>query len=169
MAITSSKVAAAAKVLAAQFNALWDDLMTNHNHSSGQGGTVSHTSLSNVGTKTHTQIDTHIEGGGSWTDNPGGSKGVHGLDSDIYVVGSYGSQLIVDKGVVTLNGSGVGTVTFNGTFGASPAVIITPVQAPDAWVSLAVTARSTTGCTITGTASGWANKQVAWVAIGGQA
>lgn len=126
--LQSSKVAAGMKVLADHFNRLWEDLTTNHDHSSGKGGTVAHSDLSSVGTKTHTEIDTHITGTGDLTDNPGGTKGVHGLAAGTFVSGALG-----DTQLCFFSGRKVVDITSNATIstatcyfsptGANPATV----------------------------------------------
>lgn len=90
MALQSSKVAAGIKILAAHFNALWTDLVVNHDHSTGMGGTVDHADLSESGamggiTYAHSDIDDHIDAG----------QGVHGLNAAAYVAGSYPQVVVV--------------------------------------------------------------------------
>lgn len=123
MALQSSKVAAGQKVLAEHHNKMWDDITANHDHYSGRGGTVDHADLANKGAKTHADIDTHIKGSGSITDNPGGNKGVHGLAASAFAAGNLGSgQLVFFVGHRT-GPIGSGTTFYFSANGLSPAEV----------------------------------------------
>ncbi len=104
MALVSSKVAAGMKVLADHFNKLREDLLTNHDHSSGKGGTVNHGDLSDgiiSGTGVnHEHINLHIQGTETdpAPDTPGGDQGVHGLHSSVFVAGGAKHQLVILAG-----------------------------------------------------------------------
>lgn len=134
--LQSSKVAAGVTILADHINKLWTDLVANHDHSSGKGGTVDHSDLSESAamsgvSHTHGNIETHMNGvSGSFGDNPGGSLGVHGLASDVYVAGCALQQLTIVAGIAwgcaatgtlyyspdgTESGGGAGRVTFTST------------------------------------------------------
>lgn len=115
MALVSSKVAAGITILAEHFNKLWTDMTQNHNHSSGQGGTVSHGDLSDgvvTGTYTsHDVINNHIQADGTEAepDGYGGARGVHGLPAAQYVFGSPG--IVASAGdVETAATEGAGTL-----------------------------------------------------------
>lgn len=115
MALVSSKVAAGMTILADHFNKLWTDLTANHDHSSGQGGTVDHADLAETGvmsgrTNTHTMIDAHIAA----------ADGVHDLDNGVKIPGVLGNtQIVVFCGAKSTPGTG-GTCYFSDD-GASPA------------------------------------------------
>jgi hypothetical protein len=49
-----------------------------HDHDGGDGAQVNHTKLSNIGTNTHAQVDTHL----------GASAAVHGLPANVNVLGN---------------------------------------------------------------------------------
>jgi len=132
MALVSSKVAAGMKVLADHFNKLREDLLTNHDHSSGKGGTVDHGDLADgviSGTALdHEHINLHVQGSASAAapDNPGGDQGVHGLNAASYVAGALGSQFVVFAGHLSgslssgtcyfsADGTNVSVVTFDAT------------------------------------------------------
>jgi hypothetical protein len=108
MALVSSKVAAGVQVLADQFNKLWTDLVANHNHSAGQGGTVDHKDLAETGTMagmhhTHGNIETHLVGdGNSFNDAHGGDRGVHGLAAAARVFGIVGHASQTQGGTTVL-------------------------------------------------------------------
>jgi hypothetical protein len=115
MALVSSKVAAGMTILADHFNKLWTDLTANHDHSSGQGGTVGHDDLADGAisgtTYDHSDIDSHIDAGDT----------VHDLGSGVYVAGAAGSQFVIFAGSKS---DPVGTDYGNCYFssdGASPA------------------------------------------------
>lgn len=181
MPLQSSKVAAGIKILADHFNALWTDLVVNHDHSSGMGGTVDHADLSESGSmggisKDHSDIDTHIEGTGSITDTPGGPQGVHGLAAAAYVAGSLGSngtgaQLVVDIGAFSPGAGSTGSETFTGTgFASAPAVILGCYHATETMpgeMQAIVTATSATGFSWRVSSSPQPKPStVYWIAIG---
>lgn len=147
MAITSSKVAAGMTILADQFNKLWADLTANHDHSSGQGGTVDHANLADTGdmsgfTHNHDDLEVHLNGSGdgSQVDNPGGDMGVHGLAASSYVCGSLGQisdgsdlsqgQLTIMTGYVTVGSDNSGDVLFTPivAFSTAPHIVIGSVS-----------------------------------------
>lgn len=130
MALVSSKVAAGMTILADHFNKLWTDLTANHDHSTGQGGTVDHADLADTGDMSgfahnHTDIEVHLSGGGvgDEIDNPGGSQGVHGLAASAYLAGNLGSgQLVFFVGKTASMPSDPTTIYFSAD-GSSPASI----------------------------------------------
>jgi len=141
MAITSTVLANGQQSDVTHYNNLRADLLTEHDHSAGKGGTVSHGNLSDgaiTGTYlTHEQLNKHVQGAGTSTepDDPGGSQGVHGLPSTAYVMGCVGAQLIMQHGTavtddtVVVSGEYVDQIynaTFPVAFGATPTVYITP-------------------------------------------
>lgn len=96
MPLTSSKVAAGTEILADHVNKLREDMLTNHDHSSGKGGTIDHSDLAETDEMAgmghqHGDIDVHLLGSGpgpNSIDNPGGDQGVHGHSASVYVAGS---------------------------------------------------------------------------------
>ena len=61
MALSSSARASGAAITGSEYNALREDLITNHAHSgSRDGGTVDHNSLSNKGNLTHAEIEARL-------------------------------------------------------------------------------------------------------------
>jgi hypothetical protein len=128
MALQSSKVAAGIKILADHFNALWTDLVVNHDHSSGMGGTVGHADLSDgaIGGTTyeHSEIDTHIDAG----------QGVHDLDAAAYVAGSLDAQLVINHGSFNPGAGSTGTVNFTAFTGSAPTVHLTCYHATETTV-----------------------------------
>lgn len=61
MPISSGPLPSGNSVVGSEHNKLREDLLSNHTHSgSGDGATVDHTDLSNVGSRTHATIDTDI-------------------------------------------------------------------------------------------------------------
>ena len=143
MPLVSSKVAAGTEILADHFNKLRADLLTNHDHSAGKGGTVDHKDLAETDAMSgmdheHGDIDVHLGQaagpGPTAIDNPGGDKGVHGLASAAYVAGSIdeagvAKQLVFRTGIGTIVKMGGGnygfTVTFSPAFSALPKVFAT--------------------------------------------
>ena len=116
--LQSSKVAAGMRVLASHFNNLWDDLISNHDHSSGKGGTVDHANLADSGpmsgfTYDHGDIDDHID-----------ATAAHGIPAEGKIVGGNDSYMIV-AGVKASPGGG-GTAYFSAD-GASPGVALSTV------------------------------------------
>jgi hypothetical protein len=149
MAITSTVLANGQRSDVTHYNNLRSDLLTEHDHSAGKGGTVSHGDLSDgaiTGTYlTHEQLNLHVQGAGTDTspDDPGGSQGVHGLPSIAYVMGSVGSQLIMQHGVSVTDTTSVvsgsyvdqvATVIFPAEFGDTPTVYLTPQDSNSARV-----------------------------------
>ncbi len=131
MALVSSKVAAGMTILADHFNKLWSDLTANHDHSSGQGGTVDHVNLADSGNMSgfnhnHTDLEIHILGsgpGGNEIDAIGGDMGVHGLAASAYVAGNLNtSQMVFFVGKVSPFPIDGQTVYYSPT-GASPATV----------------------------------------------
>lgn len=121
MTIESGMVATGETILAVHLNKLRNDVLSNHDHSAGQGGTVDHADLTETGDMPgmghcHEDIDVHLNGGGPGPndiDNPGGAYGVHGLASAARVAGCLGSnQLVMQCG----SGSFGTAVTFPVTF-----------------------------------------------------
>jgi hypothetical protein len=130
MALVSSKVAAGMTILADHFNKLWADLTANHDHSSGQGGTIDHADLNDTGDMSgfnhnHTDLETHLSGGGvgDEIDNPGGSRGVHGLAASAYVAGNLGSGQLVFFVGKTAGMPADGSTVYFSADGSSPASI----------------------------------------------
>jgi hypothetical protein len=162
MALTSSSVATGQVILADHLNKIRADLVTNHDHSSGQGGTVDHMNLAESDTGNmsgfnhrHQDLEYHLLGGGpggNSIDNPGGSQGVHGLAASAFVVGSIKSTngLVIHAGNEPVTAQ-TGTVTFADTgvaFTAIVAVILQSIVAsPDqTWDrDVDVTSKSATG------------------------
>lgn len=185
MAITSTVLANGQQSDVTHYNNLRSDLLTEHDHSSGKGGTVSHGDLSDgaiTGTYlTHEQLNKHVQGSGTDTspDDPGGNQGVHGLPSIAYVMGSVGAQLIMQHGTaVTDITSDVGggyvdqcyDITFPTAFGSPPTVYVTPNDTNAARVG--IYNLSAGGCTafvgfpFGEKATGQYGATFSWVAIG---
>lgn len=136
MAIESSKAAPGTTILASLFNKLRNDVLKNHDHSSGQG-TVDHADLADSGPMSsvyhdHGNIETHMNGSdGSFDDSGGGEQGVHGLGSGIRVCGVLGKTVdgVFTAGqAVILYGSETspptsGSVSFGTVFDVPPIVI----------------------------------------------
>jgi hypothetical protein len=99
-------------IAADQLNRLRDDLLKNHTHASGEGGTVSHGNLTDEEIDdtylTHARINQHIQSTGTSSDpDPtGGISGVHGLASGQYVVGHTRRQLVIQIGSGTTDRGG---------------------------------------------------------------
>jgi len=174
MAIESGKVAAGDTILAADYNKLRNDLLVNHDHSSGQGGTPDHKDLTETDEMSgmghmHEDIDSHLLGGGAGPnaiDNPGGTAGVHGLATSGYVAGVMGykyntsftaAQMVMQCGYQTWDTTQYGskTVTFGGGgFSAVPYVVAVPYKGSplnSETMSLAITAVGTTSFTVKNT------------------
>ena len=128
MALESGKVATGDTIQATDYNKLRNDLLTNHTHGSGEGGTIDHKDLGETGDMSgmghrHEDIDVHLNGSGpgpNSIDNPGGTQGVHGLASTAYVAGSLDSQLVIQADTDT--GGTSGSVSFPVSFDAAPVV-----------------------------------------------
>ena len=107
--IVSSKLVDGESAVYSTFNNLREDLLSNHDHSSGKGGAIDHAILTESAAMAgricdHGDIDTHIAHGlAAANDNPGYNQGVHGLNSSVYVAGSLGSALVVKAGTATLD------------------------------------------------------------------
>jgi hypothetical protein len=142
MAITASKVVAGMTILASHINKLIDDILS-HTHVSGEGGTVPHNVLSDgviTGTYlNHVDISKHVQGSGTTehgSDSPGGSQGVHGLNTSAYVAGAFGGQFYVQKGTCIpstyLDAPYIKyvTVTFSPAFASPPIIAVTPTERP---------------------------------------
>lgn len=116
--ILSRAVTPATKALAAAFNNLRSDLLSNHNHDGTKGTNVNHGNLiyeaGYTATNTHEDIDDHVAA----------AKGVHGLGDDVYVMGISGSQ----KAMV------IWETTWAGLFGET----LNQWEGP-AWITLPVT------------------------------
>lgn len=95
MAIVSKRVASGIEVLATAYNNLRTDLLSNHDHTSGQGAVINHGALADnsiAGTyHTHGDTEKHMDGVlNSFSDAPGGEKGVHGILSTTSLFGCGG-------------------------------------------------------------------------------
>ena len=130
MTLESGKVATGDTIQAADYNKLRNDLLDNHTHESGQGGTVDHKDLtetddmSGMGHR-HDDIDVHLLGSGPGAnsiDNPGGNQGVHGLAASSYVAGALNNQWIIDAG--TSSGQTNVQVSFTTAFDSAPYVTV---------------------------------------------
>jgi len=186
MPLVSSKVAAGIEILADHFNKLREDLLTNHDHSAGKGGTVDHKDLSESDemsgmTHQHNDIEVHLQGDGpgpNAIDNPGADQGVHGLGAAAFVAGSIDSngvaaQLVMRAGVATL-GSGNNrnvVVTLSPPFASVVSIVVTPrasagksggADSDNFYISDVGTGSFTIRC-ISGV---WDSHQVYWLAIG---
>lgn len=137
--LQSSKVAAGIDILADHFNKLREDLTSNHDHSSGKGGTIDHKDLaetddmSGMGHR-HDDLDVHLVGDGpgpNSIDNPGGSEGVHGLASGVQVAGYLGTaQVVFQAGVISPVVDEVVTeVNFPFAFSTCIGVVLSPHDA----------------------------------------
>lgn len=185
MAITSTVLANGQQSDVTHYNNLRRDLLTEHDHSSGKGGTVSHGDLSDgaiTGTYlTHEQLNKHVQGSGTDTspDDPGGNQGVHGLPAIAYVMGSVGAQLIMQHGTTVTDGTAVVSgeyvdqtkaIVFPAAFGDTPTVYITPHDSNAARIGAAsVTVNGFTalvGFPFGPKATGAYGASFSWVAIG---
>jgi hypothetical protein len=97
--LLSSDVSNATPITADSLERLWVDIWEHHQHSSDEGGTgvVDHANVIDDD-GVHTMLDTHALIGGSFVDNPGGSKGVHGLGTDGAVIGTTEGQYLIQWG-----------------------------------------------------------------------
>lgn len=162
--VTSTPVADDELIVADDYNKLRADIIDADGHAHDDyGGQVDHKNLLETGLMTsrkttHANIDTHIVGGGaSFTDDPGGDQGVHGLPDIAYVLGSIGDddvspkQGVIQFGTATTNirqqiGSSSyweqtmsSPVSFPKTFDAVPVVFIVPWDTESARVAADVT------------------------------
>jgi len=171
MAITSGPVAPNDNITAALFNKLWRDLAltSGHDHD-GEGGIIPHEALGEADNMPgmdhrHLDIKYHLLGGGPGAnniDNPGGARGVHGLISAAYVMGSVTSQLVMVAGTIsgTLQS---GDIYFSET-GASPATVLFDAVKS---VQLTVVGNNTAARTIERRAIDLVNGKVAYYVHGG--
>jgi hypothetical protein len=92
-------------MLSEQYNRLWWDVWRTHWHNGYNGATIEHGDL--IETKeipgtwlTHAKLDQHVQGDGTskYPDNPGGTKGVHGLNPFSHVLGIRTQGLLVQYG-----------------------------------------------------------------------
>jgi hypothetical protein len=182
VSLVSSKVAAGITILADQFNKLWTDLTQNHDHSTGQGGTVDHKDLSESGVMsgvyhTHANIENHMNGlAGSYGDAGGGDAGVHGLAASAKVAGSIGGQYVMQADTDTLDATGACAVSFSPVFDSIVSVVATYAAArtdvgnPRESSVIYLTNVSATGFTAhTADPDQYANKAFNWIAIGTKA
>lgn len=95
--LIASDVVAGYPITADQMERLFLDIWKNHQHESGDGGTIDHGDVADDKAE-HATMDTHIKVGGSFADNPGGSKGVHGLASTEAILGITGNQMVIRWG-----------------------------------------------------------------------
>jgi len=191
MALESGKVATGDTIQAADFNKLRNDLLANHTHTSGEGGTVDHADLTETGDMSgmghrHEDIESHLLGGGAGPnaiDNPGGSQGIHGLASTVYAAGAQGrkfdaswtaSQLVIQGGYVTWSPTadyGTKSVTFGDSgFDTLASVVVTPYYPGVADTHspvLAITAASSTGFSVKSVS--YTPTGFYWIAIGTKA
>jgi len=131
--IVSSDLASG-NITAHQFNSLRDDLMRHHDHSSGKGGAIAHSSLTDDPIDDtyldHEKLSIHVQGAGTGEtpDDPGGSSGVHGLSD--YVAGITKRQLICQIGTGTTDryneddDENRGRGTFGTAFAEPPDVVL---------------------------------------------
>lgn len=117
----ATKVPTQGDITSTNFNALIDDLRdttTGHDHDGSDSKQVDHNNLLNKGSNNHAAIDSHIAAGSN----------VHNLGSGVYVAGSKGSQLKIDKGSATWTvDSGTDTsptISFTSAFSSAPTVIL---------------------------------------------
>lgn len=177
MPLQSSKVAPGIDVTADQFNKLREDLLTNHDHSSGMGGTVDHGDLMETDSMAgmshmHEDLDVHLNGGGPGPtdiDNPGGSMGVHSLHPSVYVAGILGSQqLVLMCGDETSSGTsgttGFGTYTFGTCLGVTATIKASSGNPMDQGV--AVHTLTTTGFSWIVSTDGGKTNGFYWIAWG---
>jgi len=185
VAINSTNLAEGQQSAASQYNTLRDDLITQHDHTTGQGGTVSHGDLTDAvisGTYIdHSDLNTHVQGSGT-SDTPdayGGDRGVHGLPALAYVLGSMSSQFVAQWGTDTTNGYQVvsgsyvdqtKTVTFPNTFASAPSVYVIPISADSARVGVYSVGTSSfqalIGFPFGGHATAQSNTDFYWIAVG---
>lgn len=175
MALQSSQVATGETILASHLNNLRQDVVANHTHTTGEGGTIAHSDLSDgviSGTAlNHTVINTHVQGTStdSNPDSPGGDQGVHGLAASSYVCGSLGSQLVIAAGEVTLS-SRTANVTFSPAFSTIIAITCTAYGAKTGTdnfpMELYLTSVSASGFTVTSQTTSFESNKVYWIAVG---
>ena len=121
-------------ITADQINRLREDLLKGHDHASGRGGAIHHDWLDEddgqpiPGTALlHSIINNHLQGTGTSgsPDAGGGTHGVHGLPSGIYVFGVGARQFCIQVGTSDAgsnrsteepSGSGLYTFRARGTY-----------------------------------------------------
>jgi len=166
-----------------QMNRLRDDLFKRHDHSSGKGGTITHSSVTDAaipGTYlSHSILNQHVQGTGTsgTPDNPGGDRGVHGLGSSTYVAGMTKGQFVVQHGTGTTDRYNEDTEeqrgrgTFGTPYAEPPYVLVTCAIGESATVtvyqrlttSFAVKFRFMDGSTYQGSQQ---NIAFTWIAFG---
>jgi hypothetical protein len=126
----STKVAAATDILHTHINAIIDDIRSRHDHKDGRGYPIDHADLLESAAMdsvdhTHTNIQTHMMGSGSsFSDNPGGDEGVHGLSSGEHIVGTVQGDVVVIQAGRTAVSTLTGTIYFSHTFNTVHSIVV---------------------------------------------